>query len=70
MSAVSAFRGLPPVLLKNIGDFAGTLKAYQVAMERGSTEIEGKKGRSPGSSRICWWHRSTPLIRRRLVLLR
>jgi hypothetical protein len=42
LSAVNAFCGLQPVLLMIIGDFAGTLKAYQAAMESGSTEIEGK----------------------------
>jgi hypothetical protein len=41
-STVNAFRGLQQVLLITIGDFAGTLKAYQAAMERGTTEIEGK----------------------------
>jgi hypothetical protein len=42
LSAVNAFRGLQPVLLMIIGDFAGTLRASQLAMERGSTEIEGR----------------------------
>jgi hypothetical protein len=48
LSAVNAFRGLQPVLLMIIGDFAGTLKAYQLAMERGATEIEGKNLQNAG----------------------
>jgi hypothetical protein len=42
LSAGDALRGLQPVLLMIIGDFAGTFRACQAAMERGSTEIEGK----------------------------
>jgi hypothetical protein len=49
LSAVNTFRDLGPVLLMIIGDFAGTLKAHQAAMERGSTESGGKKTQVAGS---------------------